>query len=115
MPVDRRPLFTSDWPRYAIAAHIVFWLTSAVFLLTCAGAIAGLVRVERAFFMLAIWIVASLLVGASALFSGRLYMGNQVFPREPTTGWAARVVGAFLFLAAAVLLLFGYGLLMVRH
>lgn len=112
---DHRPLFSSDWPRYAIASHVVFWLTSAVFLLTCVGAIAGLMRAERAFFMLAIWLVSGVLVGASALFSGRLYIGNQVFSREPTTGWSAKVFGALILLSAGALFLFGYGLSTVRH
>lgn len=113
MLVDHRPLFTSDWPRYAIAAHIVFWLTSAVFLLTCVGAIAGLMRAERAFVMLAIWLVSCAFIGASALFSGKLYSGHQVFSRAPMTGWSARVLGALVLLSSATILLLGYGLLSV--
>lgn len=111
---DRRPLFTSDWPRYAIAAHVVFWLTSAVFLTSGIASLAGAIRTERSFFMFALWIVTVALVGAAAVCSGKLYSGNQVFSREPTTGWPARGLGAVVFLAAAALIIFGYGLTQVR-
>lgn len=110
----KRPLFGPDWPRYAVAAHVVFWLTSAVFLASCVAAFAGALRPDRAFIMFVFWIIAGMLVGVAAMFSGRLYVGNQIFSREPTTGWLARLYGAFLFLCAAVLLYLGYAITHVR-
>jgi len=110
----KRPIFGPEWPRYAIAAHVIFWLTSAVFLASCVAAFAGAQRPDRSFIMFVIWIVAGLLIGAAAMCSGKLYFGNQIFAREPTTGWSARLAGAFLFLCAAVLLYLGYAITHVR-
>ena len=108
--INRNPLFTADWPRYAMAAHIVFWAVSAVFLASCAGAVAGILPAGTALFLFAIWMVTAGLLGTAAACSGKLYVGNQVFSRTPLTGWPARLAGGLVSAGATSLILFGYAI-----
>jgi hypothetical protein len=114
MSPPERVLFTADWPRYAVAAHIAFWGSAAVSLVTGCGAIAGLFPSRIALWSLGSAVIAGFVLGVSALTSGRLYVGNQVFDRTPTTGWAARLCGAFISLGAAGLIFFAYALTQMR-
>lgn len=109
-----RPLFTPDWPRYAVAAHVVFWSSSALLLIGIIAGVAGAVRADYVLWLLAVWISTVFIVGVAALFSGKLYVSGQVFTRTPTTGWAARVYGAFVAVSAAVLMLLAYGVTHMR-
>ena len=112
--VNRRPIFTEDWPRYAVAAHIAFWATSGIFLACCLGAVARLVPTGAALLMFQLWIAAAGLLGAAALYSGKLYVGNQVFARRLLTGWSARTAGGFVFAGALVIIFFGYAITQIH-
>ena len=109
-----RPLFTADWPRYAVAAHVVFWVWSALFLAGLIGGFAKLVPGQIVGWLFCIEIVTALILGASAVCSGKLYAGRQVFARTPATGWPARIAGTFVVLGTAALILFAYGLSQVH-
>jgi hypothetical protein len=115
MTAQARPIFTADWPRYAKAVHIVFWATSALLLLACAGAYAGIVPAALALTLFIGWLVAVLLMGGAAVCSGKLYRGDQVLRRQPMTGLSARIAGAMVALAALTLLFFAYGLSQLGH
>ena len=108
--VKRRPLFPADWPRYAVVAHIAFWATSVIFLAGCLGAVARLVPTGAALLMFQLWIAAAALLGAAALYSGKLYAANQVFARTPLTGWSARIAGGFVLAGAVTIIFFGYAI-----
>ena len=107
-------LFTPDWPRYAILAHLAFWLSSAALVAAIAAGAAGLVPGRVGIFLFVIWLFSALLFGGAALMSGKVYVGKQVFARVPTTGLPARMVGGFVVAAAGALLLFGYMLTTVH-
>jgi hypothetical protein len=85
--VFRSP-FTLDWARYAgiVGGRIVLWLFWA-------------------------FMFSALLLTLSAVASGRLYVGNQVFRRMPLTGWAARSVGLLITGLVLFNMWFFYGLL----
>lgn len=110
MSVNMRPLFTPDWPRYAILAHLASWLSSAALVAAIAAGAAGLVSASVAIFVFVVWLFTALLLGGAALMSGKVYLSGQVFARVPTTGLPARMVGGFLVAAAGALLFFGYAL-----
>jgi hypothetical protein len=114
MSANERPIFTSDWPSYAVTAHIVFWTSSALLAAGCIGGFAKLVSAQVIVGLLWIEIGAGFLLGAAAMCSGMLYVGNQVFARTPTTGWPARIAGAFVLVGTSALLFFAYGLTQVR-
>jgi len=97
-----------------VAAHIAFWGASAALLSAICGGIAGLVPTYLIFWLLGWTLVAAFALGVSALTCGRLYVGNQVFDRTPTTGWAARLYGALVSLASGSLVLFAYALTQIR-
>lgn len=106
-----RSLFTPDWPRYAVVAHVVFWGVSGLFLVSCVAGYAGLVggRIVIALF----WgtTIAAFLLGLAGAVSGRLYVGNQVFSRTPLTGWPARMSGLVVSAAVSLIMFFAYGLM----
>ncbi len=106
-----RSPFTSDWPRYAVAAHVLFWSVSAVFLVSCLAGYAGMVGGQIVLSLFWGTIIAAFLLGVSGAASGRLYVGNQVFSRTPLTGWTARVWGLAVSAAASLLMFFAYGLM----
>lgn len=103
--------FSPDWPRYAIAAHIVFWTASGVFLVSCLGGFAGIVGGGIIIGLLWSFIASAFLLGLAATFSGRLYVGNQVFRGTPTTGWLARLMGMLVAGSSALLMSFADALL----
>jgi hypothetical protein len=108
------PLFTADWPRYAIAAHISFWIASGLLLVALAAALLGLASGQTTVSLFLLWASAGLLLSVSAIFSGKLYVGNQVFSATPTTGTAARIRGLVIAAMTGALLLFGYSLTFIR-
>lgn len=114
MNSEKPSLFPADWPLYAVAAHIGFWVSSLLFAMGIIAAFVNVGTAQIVAFLFFIWIAAALLLGASAVWSGRLYIGNQIFSRTPTTGWPARIAGAFLFTCAGAILLFAYALTQVR-
>lgn len=105
-----RPLFSSDWPRYAIAAHIVFWAASALMIVTGLAAFAGLVSRQLFIWFLWLWIISGLALSLAAAYSAKLYVGDQVFKRTPTTGWSARLIGILLSAGIGLLFLYVYAL-----
>lgn len=109
-----RSLFDADWPRYAVSAHVLFWSSSAAFLLSCLGGYAGLIGGQIVITLFWLWIAAGLLLGLAATFSGKIYIGNQVFRRSPLTGWVARTAGVVVSAMAAVIMLMAYLLLHLR-
>lgn len=112
--MTRHPLFTPDWPRYAIATHIAFWAASALLLAAFAAGFAGLVAGQPVIWLLYVWLVMGCLMGVSALASGKIYIANQVFAKKPTTGWAARAVGFVVMGCTGLLILFLHGLMSIR-
>lgn len=105
-----RPLFTADWPCYAIAAHISFWAASALMVASGLAALAGLTHPQFFILFLYMWVLAGFGLGISTVFSAKLYVGNQVFARGPTTGWPARLIGVVLSAAIGFLMLFAYAI-----
>ena len=112
MPLQ--PLFTADWPRYIVAAHVLFWSVSAVFLVSCLGGVAGLIGGQIILWLFWSAVASAFLLGLAATCSGKLYVGNQVFRRTPMTGWAARAMGIVVCSMAAFLMLLAYGLTHMR-
>ncbi len=110
MTFNSRPLFTPDWPRYAILAHLAFWLSSAALVAAIAAGAAALVSASVGIFIFITWLFTAFSLGCAALISGRIYVGNQIFTRTPTTGAPARTVGGFVAGSAGALLFFGYAL-----
>ncbi len=109
-----RSPFDAGWPRYAVASHVLFWSTAAAFLLSCVGGYAGLIGGQIVISLFWFWIASGFLLGLAASFSGKLYIGNQVFRRSPLTGWVARTAGIVVSALAAFIMLFAYGLMHVR-
>jgi hypothetical protein len=105
------PVFTPEWPRYAVLAHIVFWGVSALFLLSCIAGYAGLIGGQIVIILFWLFFVSGFALCLSSVFSGRLYVGNQVFARQPLIGWAARLTGIALTPLFAFVMWFVYGLL----
>lgn len=111
MTANSRPWFTNDWPQYAVWANIAFWIAFILMLSSLAvSAVSGLVTATTNILLFGIVLVAGFCLGVSAVFSGKLYRGNEIFTKTPTTGWLARVYGAFLAAGCAVVLLFGWAL-----
>ena len=106
-----RSPFTSDWPRYAVAAHVVFWGVAALFLASCLAGYAGLVGGQIVLSLFWGTIIGTFLLGVAGAASGRLYVGNQVFSRKPLTGWPARVWGLVVSAAASLIMFFAYALM----
>jgi hypothetical protein len=38
-----QPIFSPDWPRYAVAAHVLFWIVSTLFLASCLAGYLGMI------------------------------------------------------------------------
>ncbi|MGL5361930.1 MAG: hypothetical protein ACRDBH_03560 [Bosea sp. (in: a-proteobacteria)] len=93
--------------------HIAFWSVSAIGLAALAANLFGFGPREYILWLFFAWIVTGFLMGVSALASGKIYIGNQVFSKEPTTGWVARMVGAVLFVSVGLLMWFFFGLLFI--
>ena len=108
MAAHTRPLFSADWPRYAVAAQIAFWASSALFLAGCIAGFAGFASAQAISPLFFIWILTAIIVGATAVCSGMLYIGKQVFARTPTTGWSARIAGAFAAVGGTAIIAFAY-------
>jgi hypothetical protein len=109
--MPKRPVFTPEWPLYAVMAHIFFWGVSALFILSCIAGYAGLIGGQAVVSLFWLTIVSAFALGLTAAFSGCLYVGNQVFSRRPMLGWAARSAGMIFAALAAFLMFFAYGLL----
>lgn len=109
--MPRRPVFTPEWPPYSVVAHVVFWGVSALFILSCLGVYVGLISGQVAVSLFWLAIVSAFALGLAAAFSGRLYVGNQVFSRNPLVGWTARLAGLVYSALTAFVMLFAYGLL----
>jgi hypothetical protein len=106
-----QPIFSPDWPRYAVAAHILFWIVSMLFLASCVAGYLGMIGGQIALSLFWGAIVAAFLFGLAAIASGRMYVGNQVFRRRPLNGVSARLYGLAVSAGAALLLWFAYGLM----
>jgi hypothetical protein len=115
MAAQTRPLFTADWPRYAVAAHILFWATSALLFCAILAACAKVFSFGPAAILFLAWILSGSILGAAAACSGKLYTGDRVFSRKPITGWPARIAGTLALLSTAILLVFAYGLMQMAH
>lgn len=106
-----RSLFKPDWPRYAVAAHLLFWSASALFLISCvAGYNMGLVGVQLVISLFWATMFVGFLLGLAGAASGFLYVGNQVFRRTPLTGWFARLYGMAVSASTLMFLFFAYAL-----
>ncbi len=105
------PVFTPEWPRYAVWAHVVCWTVSALFLLSCVAGYGGLIGGQVVISLFWLTIASAFGLSLAAAFSGRLYVGNQVFSRRPIVGWVARSVGVILAAVTAFIMFFAYGLL----
>jgi hypothetical protein len=114
MNISGRPIFSSDWPRYAVAAQIAFWATSALFIASFIGAMVSIVPAGAALFAFILLVGTIPILGLAALFSGKLYFGNQVFVRSPFTGVSARLVGAFMSVGGSVAFTFIFGVMQIR-
>ena len=108
------PLFPAGWPGYAKAAHIAFWAVSAAFVLSIAGGIFRIISANVAILLFGLWLVAAAVLGAAAMFSAKLYYGNQVFSRTPLEGWPARLAGGYVLAGASAFLFFAYALLQMH-
>jgi hypothetical protein len=109
------PVFSAEWPKYAVAAHVLFWAVSACLVAGLVLALTtdlALAHINISLFLLVL--VSNLAMGVSAACSGLLYCGNQVFARTPMTGWRARATGIAVALASGGLILFGYALTTIR-
>ncbi|MBY0423109.1 MAG: hypothetical protein K2Q06_12455, partial [Parvularculaceae bacterium] len=95
MKSDRPPLF-SDWPFYAATAQVAFWVVSGLWIAAWLAVFFRAVGIEIALYATLVWLGSGCALGVAALFSGRLYVGNQAFRRAPTTGWPARLYGGFI-------------------
>jgi hypothetical protein len=115
MTTHTRPLFTADRPRYAVAAHILFWATSALLLCAVLTACAKVFSFGPAGILFLAWVLSGSILGAAAACSGKLYTGDRVFSRKPITGWPARIAGTVALLSTAILLVFSYGLTQIAH
>ena len=110
-----RPVFSAQWPLYAVAAHLVFWAASGCLLFGLTLSICtSLGSAQANIYLFVFFMVACFLLGVSAIFSGLIYRGNQVFAREPTTGWRAHVAGSAIALSSGGLMLFAYALTTIR-
>lgn len=107
----RRPVFTPEWPRYAVTAHVVFWSASTLFVISCIAGYAGLIGGQVAIFLFWPFIGSALALCLSGVFSGRLYFGNQVFSRRPMVGWVARLTGMVFAAIVTFVMFFAYGTL----
>ena len=106
-----KPVFTPEWPLYSVIAHIAFWGVSAIFILSCIAGYAGLIGGQVVISLFWLTIVSVFALGLTAAFSGRLYVGNQVFSRKPMIGQIARLAGLIYAALAAFVMFFAYGLL----
>lgn len=109
-----RSLFDSAWPRYAIASHIAFWASSFFLVAACLGSFAALIHSQIIIWLFWLWLATSFQLGVTAMLSGRLYVGNQVFSRTPLKGWPARAVGGITSILASALIVFAYSLTFIR-
>ncbi len=109
--MPKGPIFTSEWPRYAVVAHVVFWSVSALFFLSCLAGYGGLIGGQVVVALFWVTIVSAFALSLAAAFSGRLYVGNQVFSRRPIIGWVARSLGVTFAALTAFIMIFAYGLL----
>lgn len=109
--MPRSPVFTPDWPLYAVMAHVVFWSVSTLFALSCITGYAGLIGGQVIIALFWLFFVSGFALCLSGVFSGRLYIGNQVFSRRPLVGWPARLTGMALTPIFAFVMWFVYGLL----
>lgn len=106
----KKPVFTPDWPFYAVAAHVVLWIVSTLFILSWPVAYVGYVGGQTVITLFWLTIVSALVVGISAAFSGRLYVGNQVLWRTPMVGWSARLAGMIFAGLTIFIMFFAYGI-----
>ncbi|PPD07827.1 MAG: hypothetical protein CTY28_08335 [Hyphomicrobium sp.] len=114
MSVQTRPIFTADWPPYAIAAHIIYWLASAVLLGACAAFYFQIVPAGKLALSLILWFVSLSIYGAAAACSGRHYTVFRVFYRKPINGWRARVNGIVCLLTAVSMFLLCGAIFLLR-
>jgi hypothetical protein len=115
MTAQTRPVFTEEWPRYAVVAHVLFWATSALFFGACAAAFFKALPFEVAVMLFLAWVISVSILGIAAACSGKLYRGDQVLSRTPMTGLSARIAGTMATLSALILLVFAYGLTQIGH
>ena len=109
--MPKGPVFTPDWPRYAVVAHVVFWSVSALFILGCIVGYGGSIGGQVVIWCFWMMIASAFALCLAAALSGRLYVGNQVFSRRPLVGWVARSAAMILAALIAFLTFFAYGLL----
>jgi hypothetical protein len=109
--MPKGPVFTPEWPRYAVVAHVVFWSVSALFILGCIAGYGGLIGGQVVIFLFWMLMASAFALCLAAAFSGRLYIGNQVFSRRPLVGWVARSAATILAALIAFVAFFAYGLL----
>jgi hypothetical protein len=115
--MQRTPVFTSDWPSYAFAAHVICWSASMLFLLSCIAGYFGLIGGQAVFVLLWLTLASGFALGLTAVFSGRLYWGNQVFSKTPSPliGWTARLAGMIVTGLFAFIMFFTYGIFSIGH
>ena len=109
--MPRGPVFTPDWPRYAMIVHVLHWLVSALFVLGCVAGYIGLIGGQAVISLFWLTMVSAFALGCVAAFSGRLYVGNQVFSRRPLVGWPARIAGMICVALVGFIMFFAFGLL----
>jgi hypothetical protein len=104
MASTRQPVFTPDWPAYAVAAHMAFWVTTALMTFGWFGAAYRIVEPHVAIKLFFVWLAATAALGLSAMASGKLYRATNVFSRKPFVGRPAKLSGGFVFLGALVVM-----------
>jgi hypothetical protein len=113
--MPRTTVFTPDWPFYAVVAHVIFWIVSALFVLGCVAGYFGFIGGQAVVTLFWLIIISAFALGLTAAFSGRLYIGNQVFSRTPMVGPSARMAGMIYAALAAFIMFFAYGLMQLGH
>lgn len=105
MMMDRGRLFTDDWPRYAVWAHVAFWILTALNLVLWFKSLEQIAFSATGTTLFISWFVAAFLVGVAAVSGGRLYLGPLLL-----TGALARIIGAAIAVGFGMIILIGLGL-----
>ena len=111
--MQKAPVFTPGWPLYAVIAHVFTWSISTLLILASIAGYAGIVGGITVISLIGMTILSGFALSLSAVFSGRLYIGNQLFSRKPLLGVPARLAGIFLTGLFAFIAYFFYGLMLL--